>query len=420
MEHYSSRTAEQEIGGAPWLPAQHAVDDYAWDVQGFLHLPAARAADSAAVLHRIIGPGAEVREASQLPEHGNVAVGSGFTDFVRPSAAVLCAGVTVIANRSAGGPFVVTLVAGSHKSLVAVPPRSQNLLTEVATTCVLETGDVLLVAAETHMRCTELSSLSVRHYHRVSTSTAAPALAPEVAAGWFPSPPKVAAVDPDVTAHADPQELWFWDLRGYLVIRGLMDKDWLDAANATVDKWIADSSTGFDSSSDESQVELGGGAAPGTIILSREEVLRSNGDVWPAETSPRLKGHGAQEDPLVLPRRRMGGLYQLPGTDGEPFRRMLEHPEIVRRLDWMLGRGWHEVQAPTPDPPMLCSYPPGEQRLLCKRLLLKTHTKLNACTANSYKTCLLVRSRNGCQLSSRYNWREYTCVWTNDCTCAER
>jgi hypothetical protein len=103
-----------------------------------------------------------------------------------------------------------------------------------------------------------------------------------------------------------------------------------------------------------------GGAPPGTMILSREEVLRSNGDCWPQGTSSRLKGHGADDDPLVLPRRRMGGLYQLPGADGEPFRRMLEHPEIVRRLDWMLGRGWREVQAPTPDPPMLCSYPPGE------------------------------------------------------------
>ena len=161
-------------------------------------------------------------------------------------------------------------------------------------------------------------------------------------------------------------------------------------------------------------MELGGGANPGTFILSREEVrhnvcflssllcvadkkrlrtilqvLRSNGDRWPETTSARLQGAGE-----VLPRRRMGGLYMLPGEEGEPFRRMREHPvrqplsihplperrmrsqdsadwppldprliearvccgqAVLRRLDWMLGGGWLEVQAPTPDPPMLCA-----------------------------------------------------------------
>eukprot|EP01045_Picozoa_sp_COSAG04_P036464 COSAG04_NODE_8884_length_921_cov_0.929440_2_plen_89_part_00 len=85
----------------------------------------------------------------------------------------------------------------------------------------------------------------------------------------------------------------------YLILRGLMDDAWLAAANATVDKYASDPTAGYTDAADESQVshtrwgnpgcifqrcqrfqqrcscgqvELGGGANPGTFILSREEV----------------------------------------------------------------------------------------------------------------------------------------------------
>ena len=34
--HYSSRSAAEEVGGAPWAAAPHAAGDYSWDVQGYL------------------------------------------------------------------------------------------------------------------------------------------------------------------------------------------------------------------------------------------------------------------------------------------------------------------------------------------------------------------------------------------------
>ncbi len=37
----------------------------------------------------------------------------------------------------------------------------------------------------------------------------------------------------------DPTELWFWDVRGYLVLRGVMDEAWLTAANEAIDYAIA-------------------------------------------------------------------------------------------------------------------------------------------------------------------------------------
>jgi hypothetical protein len=38
----------------------------------------------------------------------------------------------------------------------------------------------------------------------------------------------------------EPRELWFWDVRGYLVLRGVMDEDWLAAANRAIEATLED------------------------------------------------------------------------------------------------------------------------------------------------------------------------------------
>lgn len=50
------------------------------------------------------------------------------------------------------------------------------------------------------------------------------------------------------------------------------------------------------------------------------------------------------------------GLYDRlqPADACQPFRRMLGHPEVCRRLDWLCGPGYREVAEP-----MCCIYPPG-------------------------------------------------------------
>ena len=48
------------------------------------------------------------------------------------------------------------------------------------------------------------------------------------------------------------------------------------------------------------------------------------------------------------------GLYLLPSPHCEPFRKMIAHPAIVQRLNWMLGPGFREVWEP-----MCCIYPKG-------------------------------------------------------------
>ena len=131
----------------------------------------------------------------------------------------------------------------------------------------------------------------------------------------------------------DPKELWFWDVRGYLVVRGVMDESWLAAAHEAIDATIA------------SQADLPPGH-PSKFEEVPEAIFRENGGQWPAETSARIRGD--------IHRPRIGGLYELPAPHREPFRKMIAHPAIVQRLNWMLGPAFREAWEP-----MCCIYPRG-------------------------------------------------------------
>jgi len=128
-------------------------------------------------------------------------------------------------------------------------------------------------------------------------------------------------------------ELWFWEVRGYLVLRGVMDEAWLAAANGAIDAAL------------EAQPDLPDGH-PNVLEEVPEQALRENDWEWPEETSVRIRGD--------IHRPRMGGLYQLPKPHCEPFRKMIAHPPIVQRLNWMLGYGFRESTEP-----MGCVYPQG-------------------------------------------------------------
>ena len=94
----------------------------------------------------------------------------------------------------------------------------------------------------------------------------------------------------------DEKEFFFWDLNGYLVLRGIMDEEWLAQANAAIDKF-------------EDRIVVG------------DELARG---------SKSLAGTG---------RPLLGGLTQLPSPHCDPFRRMLAHPAVEHRLNWMGASG---------------------------------------------------------------------------------
>ena len=101
----------------------------------------------------------------------------------------------------------------------------------------------------------------------------------------------------DPNSGIDEKEFYFWDLNGYLVVDGVMDEEWLARANEAVDKF-------------QDRVEVG-----------RE---LSGGSVSQAGTGRPL----------------LSGLLDLPAPYNAPFRRMIAHPTVVERLNWMGGSGY--------------------------------------------------------------------------------
>ena len=101
----------------------------------------------------------------------------------------------------------------------------------------------------------------------------------------------------DPISGIDEKEFYFWDLNGYLVVRGVMDAEWLAAANEAVDKF-------------QDRIVVGSELARGSISQA---------------------GTGRP----LLP-----GLLDLPDPYNEPFRRMIAHPSVVHRLNWMGGSGY--------------------------------------------------------------------------------
>lgn len=106
--------------------------------------------------------------------------------------------------------------------------------------------------------------------------------------------PGIYIKDPNTTI--DEKEFYFWDLCGHLVLRNVMDEDWLAEANEAIDKY-------------EDRIEVG-------LELSRG--------------SKALAGTG---------RPLLGGLLELPEPYSDPFRRMVAHPVIEHRLNWMGASG---------------------------------------------------------------------------------
>lgn len=107
--------------------------------------------------------------------------------------------------------------------------------------------------------------------------------------------PSIYKRDPD--SGIDEKEFYFWDLSGYLVVPGVMDEEWLALANEAVDKF-------------QDRVMVGSELARGS------------------------KSQAGTGRPLL------SGLLDLPDPYNAPFRKMIAHPAVVERLNWMKGSGY--------------------------------------------------------------------------------
>ena len=139
---------------------------------------------------------------------------------------------------------------------------------------------------------------TVLHRPGYENTVPPPTLATDGEAVWIEDQfihPSLYIKDPNTTI--DEKEFYFWDLCGYLVVRNVMDEAWLAAANEVVDKF-------------EDQIVVG-------TDLSRG--------------SKSLRGPGGPT---------LGDLYRLTEPYCEPFRKMVGHPAVVHRMNWMGASGF--------------------------------------------------------------------------------
>lgn len=107
----------------------------------------------------------------------------------------------------------------------------------------------------------------------------------------------------DPNSSIDEKEFYHWDLCGHLVLRGVMDDDWLAAANAAID-------------ANPDRIHTGGSAAGDSAPLAGTGVGRSS-----------------MSDP-----------WTLPAPHGEPFQRMIADPALIQRVNWIMGSGFECMQ----------------------------------------------------------------------------
>jgi ectoine hydroxylase-related dioxygenase (phytanoyl-CoA dioxygenase family) len=109
---------------------------------------------------------------------------------------------------------------------------------------------------------------------------------------------------PAPSSTVDPIEFFYWELTGFLVVRNVIDLAWLKAANAAVE-------------------------------ANLHHIDYESADKHRVEGGPRMRG-GSR------PGLAVAGLSD---EDRQPFIKMLAHPALVHRLNWMLG-GHFRAEAP--------------------------------------------------------------------------
>ena len=262
-----------------------------------------------------------------------------------------CQGLLVVIafTDSASGKCPLVVVPSSHKSGLPAPPLPPS--SPFAERPALAVGDVLLCAASTlHGICPQGAGGELLVANFISR-TARPQVPPDQqdkpslpvwaeglgeaeqtllmggdsgrvllsdgTATWL-----TPADDGDVAQRAssplefggrdDAAERWAFDTQGFLLVEGVMDDDWVDAAVA-----------GIDANLDH--------------MVYRGVGDKLDGDVTLADIpgAPTISGTGRPD---------LKDLFQLPAPNNAPFLKMLAHPAIIQRLNWMIGAGYRVTQ----------------------------------------------------------------------------
>ena len=256
--------------------------------------------------------------------------------------------VALALTDSAAGTCPLVVVPSTHKSGLPAPPLSSS--SRFAERPALAAGDVLLCAASTlHGICPQgaggevivLDFITSRARPRVPDDVEDEPALPEWAGELGEAEQTVLmggasdqvvlsdgktnwlaeAADANLAQRAssplefegqdDDAERWAFDTNGYLLVEGVMDDDWIDAAVAGIDANL------------DRMVYRGVGDVDNDVTLAE------------IPGAPTISGTGRPD---------LRDLFQLPAPHNEPFLKMLAHPAVIRRLNWMIGAGYRVSQ----------------------------------------------------------------------------
>ncbi len=114
----------------------------------------------------------------------------------------------------------------------------------------------------------------------------------------------------------DANEAYFWDLNGYLIIRDVMDPEWLAVANEAVDLYQDQATPDAGHTKD----------TLGRLFASEDYFDRKS-------MPPHMVGKACTDKAIGSDRLALRDLFNLPSPYNEPFIRMMAHPELARRLN---------------------------------------------------------------------------------------
>ena len=251
----------------------------------------------------------------------------------------------IVLAATVDAPDALQLVPASHRSLVPPPPKLiDGSDRSSAFFCAepLQAGDAVFIAAGTlrsfgssaaaallSLECTsrgappadlthsdedippwvkELSPAQQKLLWPYSSESADEVVLSDGSSNWLgrADAPDAhpAALRHDPTAALDHEEFFSFDLNGYITIKNVMDDAWPAEARAAIDDNL-------------DQVFLRG--------------IGHDGDGTLAVAEGPLSGTGRPD---------LKGLFELPNGGAAPFLRMLDHPSVIHRLNWILGAGY--------------------------------------------------------------------------------
>lgn len=257
--------------------------------------------------------------------------------------------VAIALTDSPGGKCPLAVVPSSHKSGLPAPPLPPS--SPLAERPALAAGDVLLCAASTlHGICPQGGGGELVVINFISRTARPQVAAEQQDAPTLPAwAAELGEAEQTVLAGGDARRLllsdgtttwlspdddadtaqrassalgfdrrdaaaerWAFDTHGFLLVEGVMDDAWVDAALA-----------GIEANLDR--------------MVYRGVGDKLDGDVTLAEIpgAPTISGTGRPD---------LKDLFQLPAPHNAPFLKMLAHPAIIQRLNWMIGAGYRVTQ----------------------------------------------------------------------------